>query len=947
MWTGLLYFGDCCRLVRRPRTLLAQMLNLGCAYYLAGMLWKGFMVSTNCESPVFIVQSGGDLRLHRGDIFFLTGSDSFRAGDEVVYQVPGREISIAHRVANVHEKPDGTLALLTKGDDNGVDDRGLYLQGQLFLTRPEIVGLVVAYLPYLGILVLMLNDYLCLKCWLFLSTAFACLIGRGSWKSFVVLSLADCVSFSARVTALFTEALVADTVFEAEGKFDLAGHLDPVIGGFGSMVWCSPRKGVQWFGNAAKYPLFQDNIMAGSLCTWLVFRSVKQRDGEAMVKLWVSKAICEAESEWQLALHALEQIVRHGVVRQLDARMLGAARAACLKAGQWELALQLSRQRRDTGAKPDAFHFSVEMLALERQGRLDLALRLFEEMASQSVPPNQYVYSALMGDGSDPTAWPRALALLEALRNCATAEEWEVAIDLLERMRASMKVTAPALASTIASCRGGQWDADLWNSVIYSCAIAGRARDAKALLSAMKARKLEPTVECYNSCLVAVSQSSSSSTDAKRWLTKMQKDRVDPNTVTLNAGIGMFASAGSWEEALAFAGGLRQTEILPSQVTYGALIGTCKASRSWPAALALLEVTAFNIAISVCESCDQPPAFLDSLRVRVFSPLAKLGPLRAPRGGCYNTVLAACQNAGEWYLALQLFQEIEASPQLTPDVYTYSSVISACDVGEQWEWAVNLFRRMEAQGIAASDVIFNSLVSVCKKCGQQEWVDYLLAEMERRGLEKGYITLSGVSAQLRLWKVFMGKLEGASHLFAEALRDGAFAPWVREGRLLDLHGMSTEVAKVAVYMALRGIPDLPEDDLAFTWGLKIIVGKGLHSANGEVVLDPAVRELLEQVFRLKVSSTKAGSYRVLPEDLWNIRLQGSWPPAWLTEGKEPPKALHWKGERKLAARRRQKKRKALVGATAKAVRREKGAYVLPSPTGAQVDKDAAKLGILT
>ena len=154
------------------------------------------MVSTNCESPVFIVQSGGDLRLHRGDIFFLTGSDSFRAGDEVVYQVPGRENPIAHRVANVHEKPDGTLALLTKGDDNGVDDRGLYLQGQLFLTWPEIVGLVVAYLPYLGILVLMLNDYLCLKCWLFLSTAFACLIGRGSWRSFVVLSLADCVSFS-------------------------------------------------------------------------------------------------------------------------------------------------------------------------------------------------------------------------------------------------------------------------------------------------------------------------------------------------------------------------------------------------------------------------------------------------------------------------------------------------------------------------------------------------------------------------------------------------------------------------------------------------------------------------------------------------------------------------------------------------------------------------------
>ncbi|CAE6971665.1 Sec11a [Symbiodinium sp. CCMP2592] len=193
MWTGL-YLGDCYRLFRRPRSLLAQVLNLGCAYYLAVMLWKVVMVTTNCESPVFIVQSGGDLRLHRGDIFFLTGSDSFRAGDEVVYQVPGRDVLVAHRVANVHEEPDGTLALLTKGDDNVVNDRGLYPQGQLFLTRPEIVGRVSAYLPYLGILILMLNDYLYLKYWLFFSMVFACLAGRGSWKRFFALSLADCVA---------------------------------------------------------------------------------------------------------------------------------------------------------------------------------------------------------------------------------------------------------------------------------------------------------------------------------------------------------------------------------------------------------------------------------------------------------------------------------------------------------------------------------------------------------------------------------------------------------------------------------------------------------------------------------------------------------------------------------------------------------------------------------
>ncbi|CAE7038215.1 TKPR2 [Symbiodinium natans] len=558
------------------------------------------------------------------------------------------------------------------------------------------------------------------------------------------------------------------------------------------------------------------------------------------------------------------------------------------------------------------------MLALERQGRIDLALQLFEEMDSQSVSPNEYVYSALMGDGSDPGAWPRALALLEdcaqrgvpldavlfgkALRNCAAAEEWEVAVHLLDQMAATMKVTLPALASAVASCRGGQWevalalvtssgqlkDTELWNSVIYSCALAGRAMPAKKILTSMKLRKLEPTVECYNSCLVAICQSTSSAqSDAGKWLTKMGKDGVSPNTVTLNAGIGMFASSGAWEQALAFATSLQQRDILPSQITFGALIGTCKESRSWPAALAILEdmlaqpsippsVTAFNIAIAVCESCDQC-----ALAVLLLRRMPTLGI--QPDLVSYNTVLAACQNTGEWQLALQLFQELEASTELSPDVYTYSSVISACDAGEQWEWAVNLWQRMEAQGVPANDVIFNSLVSVCKKCAQQEWVDYLLAEMSRRGLEKGYITMSAALGSVTAEqpaseaegsgrvaagenvKVYMEKLEGASHLFQEAMTDGAFSPWVREGRLMDLHGMSTEVAKVAVYMAMRGIPDLPEDDLAFTWGLKIIVGKGLHSANGEVVLDPVIRELLEKVFLLRVSFTREGTYRVAAE----------------------------------------------------------------------------------
>jgi signal peptidase len=51
------------------------------------------------------------------------------------FQVEGRDIPIVHRVLKLHEKEDGTVKFLTKGDNNSVDDRGLYAPGQYWLTR--------------------------------------------------------------------------------------------------------------------------------------------------------------------------------------------------------------------------------------------------------------------------------------------------------------------------------------------------------------------------------------------------------------------------------------------------------------------------------------------------------------------------------------------------------------------------------------------------------------------------------------------------------------------------------------------------------------------------------------------------------------------------------------------------------------------------------------------
>ena len=74
-----------------------------------------------------------------------------------------RDIPIVHRVLKVHENADGEVSLLTKGDNNRIDDRSLYSPGQLWLSREDVLGKAVGTLRYIGMVTIMLNDYPALK----------------------------------------------------------------------------------------------------------------------------------------------------------------------------------------------------------------------------------------------------------------------------------------------------------------------------------------------------------------------------------------------------------------------------------------------------------------------------------------------------------------------------------------------------------------------------------------------------------------------------------------------------------------------------------------------------------------------------------------------------------------------------------------------------------------
>lgn len=153
-------FGDVKRMNKRQ--LMYQALNFGMIVSSALMIWKGLMVVTGSESPIVVVLSGSmEPAFHRGDLLFLTNdrTEPIHVGEIVVFKIEGRDIPIVHRVLKVHEKEDGTTKFLTKGDNNSVDDRGLYAPGQLWLSTRDVVGRARGFVPYVGIVTILMNDY--------------------------------------------------------------------------------------------------------------------------------------------------------------------------------------------------------------------------------------------------------------------------------------------------------------------------------------------------------------------------------------------------------------------------------------------------------------------------------------------------------------------------------------------------------------------------------------------------------------------------------------------------------------------------------------------------------------------------------------------------------------------------------------------------------------------
>ena len=212
---------------------------------------------------------------------------------------------------------------------------------------------------------------------------------------------------------------------------------------------------------------------------------------------------CGRQRQWREALDILNQMNTQNL--KPDTRAYNAALSACARANQAEALLSTLRAMSTASVKSDVHTFTVAIDGMARAGMTGEALRLFERMGTNGMPP------------------PDAVSYNAAIAAAARSGAWEQALALLKRMSAkgSVGVTLEAMSGAMTACTNGDQpdlalrlfsrieQADLRaDSIAYSAALTAHSKggsygDALSLFRRMRRDGVARDVVCYNSMLHA------------------------------------------------------------------------------------------------------------------------------------------------------------------------------------------------------------------------------------------------------------------------------------------------------------------------------------------------------------------------------------------------------------------------------------------------------------
>eukprot|EP00897_Mesotaenium_endlicherianum_P009006 jgi/Mesen1/8133/ME000437S07230 len=338
-----------------------------------------------------------------------------------------------------------------------------------------------------------------------------------------------------------------------------------------------------------------------------------------------------------------------------------------------------------------------------REGMLDKALELFEEMPENDVEWNVYSFTALINAyGRNGSVRPRAAA------TCPR----HLSPPPVPALGAACQLAATGAASE----RGPQTKNQPISAHKYEAALE--------LLERMKAEGVAPNLVTYNTVMTACAKGGLPWDGLIHLFAQMRREAIQPNIMTYNTLMSACMNRRLTEEAGMVFRTLVEAGVAPDQATYWCLVEAYALAQRLPDAQALLaemeadgnvpEVVAYNTLI---DAFGRRGMYLQA--GQVFKQMRTAGC--APNVETYSTLLQAYGMAGRYDEVRVIVADMKERG-LEPSLVTFNTLISVFGRGGFFREAVSLFHDMTAGGGAVEPdaVSYQALLYACGKGGRHQ-----------------------------------------------------------------------------------------------------------------------------------------------------------------------------------------------------------------------------------
>ncbi|KAK9865371.1 hypothetical protein WJX84_012366 [Apatococcus fuscideae] len=296
-------------------------------------------------------------------------------------------------------------------------------------------------------------------------------------------------------------------------------------------------------------------------------------------------------------------------------------------------------------------------------------------------------------------------------------------------------------------------DAAAYRAGMQACTASGRLGQARGLLDAMSAAGYPPDARAYNIILKGCSMGGTAGMDlVPAILASMQAAGVERSSVTYNTLVDAYVRAGRLGEAKqdgdlagahALLNQMKRLGVPCNVVTYTTLLdGYVKAGDLSGARLLWLDMrqsgvppnaATFNTLLTGLAASPDPESLKD-----VFDLYGQMEVYKVrPTVDTYNTLLRACMRHGETKQAMTIFKRLRTSRR-GPDVITYTTLINGFSDAGRPAAAVRAFEEMQADPNVKPDVAcINSMVDALQRLGDMAAAESYLPEAARLAQEQG------------------------------------------------------------------------------------------------------------------------------------------------------------------------------------------------------------------